>query len=143
MFTADGVHAPEHIHAITNGGNVTEKVNSRLLAGHWKKARSGSGLGEDSDGSHVKIVGGMGNGFANGLGDRKSVVLAAAARRREVSHIAFGFEDDFGHHGHRLAWILSAGSFGGEHDRIAAVEDGGGHIAGLGPRGTVVLDRRF
>ncbi len=73
----------------------------------------------------------------------KSAALATAADLAEILHIGFGFDHDARHDGDRLAGILSAGGFGGEHDGVGAVEDGVGHIAGLGAGGTRIFDHRF
>ena len=84
----------------------------------------------------------MGDGFTNSFRDGEAVTVAAAALR-ELSHIALGFDHDARHHSHCLAGIVAARGFRRKHDRIASVEDGIGHVAGLGPRGTRVFDHRL
>ena len=70
-------------------------------------------------------------------------MVAAAAELDEVRHVALGLDHDARHHRDRLAGIVSAGGFGGEHDRVGAVENGVGHVAGLGARGTRIFDHRL
>ena len=57
--------------------------------------------------------------------------------------LRFGFDHDARHDGNRFARILSAGGFAGEHDGVGAVEDGVGHVTGLGARGARVFDHRL
>ena len=102
-----------------------------------------AGFSEDCDGAHGQVFGGVSDRFADGFGDGESAVFAAAAKLDEVAHVAFSFDHDARHDGDRFARILSAGGFGGEHDGVGAVENGVGHVAGLGARGARVFDHRF
>ena len=50
---------------------------------------------------------------------------------------------DAGHHLDGFDRILAGRAFGGEHDGVAAVVDGIGHVAGFGARGARILDHGF
>ena len=54
--------------------------------------------------------------------------------------MVFGFDHNPAHHGHRLARILPAGSFGRKHHGIRAIEDRVRHIARFRPRGAGIFD---
>src|SRR5579872_2902337 len=143
LAATHGMDSPVKIHALHYGLHVREGVDGGFRTVLRNHAGGVAGLGEDGDCAHGQIFGGVGDRLADGFGDGEAVVLAAAAELDEVSHIAFGFDDDARHDRDRFARILAAGSFGGEHDGVAAVEDGVGYIAGLGARGARVLDHRF
>src|SRR6184192_1210217 len=70
-------------------------------------------------------------------------MVAAAALHGGFPDVALRFFDDARHDGHRLARILAAGSFGGKHDGVSAVEDGISHVAGFGASGPGILDHGF
>ena len=95
------------------------------------------------DRSHGQVFGGVCDGFADGLGHGETAALAAAAGLAQSPALRFGFDYDAGHHGDRFARIFAARSFSRKHDRIGAIENGIGNVAGFGARGPRVLDHGF
>ena len=134
------MRAPVKIGALGHGCVVSEGIDGDLRPVFGNHAGGVAGLGEDRDRAHGQVFGGVSDGFANGFGDRKTVPITAAPGQRELSHVALGLDNDARHHGYRLAGIAAAGGFRREHDRIGAIEDGIGHVAGLGTCGARVLD---
>ena len=70
-------------------------------------------------------------------------MLAAAAGVGKGSHVALGLDHDARHHGYGLARVAATSGFRRKHDRVGAIEDGVGHVAGFGARGTRILDHRL
>src|SRR5271165_1544948 len=143
LAAADGMDSPVEIEAVHYRDYVGEGVDGNFGAVFGDHAGGVAGFGEDGDGAHGEIVGGVGDGFADGFGNGESAVLAAAAGLAEFGEIIFCFDDDAGHDGDSFVGIASAGSFGGEHYGVGAVEDGVGHVAGFGARGARVFDHGF
>ena len=69
--------------------------------------------------------------------DRRRAGRCSGSRGSE--RMSFGLGHNAGHHLDRFAGELADRALAGKHDRVGAVEDGVGHVAGLGPRGTRVL----
>ena len=134
------MHSPIKIGALRHRDNVGEGVDPRPRAVLGDHACGVAGFGEDCDRAHGQVFGGVRDRFADGFGDGEAVALTTAARLRKLVQVALGFDDDSRHDGHGFAGIESAGGFGGEHNRIGAVENGVGHIAGFGARGARILD---
>ena len=71
-------------------------------------------------------------------------MLNCAGRGRSSLEIAgFGLADDAVHHLHGFDRVSSRSGFGGEHQRVAAVEDGVGDVGGLGAGGARILRHGF
>src|SRR5579864_5213908 len=118
LAAAHGVDAPVEIHAVDDRLDVGEGVDRGGRAVLRDHAGGVAGFGEDGDGAHGEIFGGVRDGLADGFGDRESSALAAAATRTEVGDIAFSFNHDARHDLNRLARIVSAGRLSGEHDSV-------------------------
>src|SRR5580658_319338 len=143
LAAAHGMHSPVEIHAADYWFRMSEGVERDFGAVFGNHAGGVARLGEDGNCAHGQVFGGVRDGFADGFGDGESAVLAAAAVLDEVSHVAFGFDDDARHDGDGFAGILAASGFSGEHDGVGAVEDGVGYVAGFGARGARVFDHRL
>ena len=74
-----GVRAPVKVGALGHGRVVSEGVDGGLRPVFGNHAGGVAGLGENGDGAHGQIFGGVGDGFANRFGDGKAVTVAAAA----------------------------------------------------------------
>src|SRR5437879_3591994 len=143
LAAAHGMDTPVEVHAVDDRfdmGKGVDRGGRTVLRNH---AGGVAGFSEDGNGAHGEILGRVGDGLANGFGDGESAALAAAAARTEVGDVAFGFDYDARHDLNRLARILAAGGFSGEHDRVGAIKDGVGDVAGFGARGTRVFDHRL
>ena len=78
--------------------------------------------------------------FVDGQG---RVRHAPAARGVGLANGVFGGLDDAVHHLHRLDGIAPGGRLGGQHHRVRAIQDGVGHVGGLGPGGARIAHHRF
>ena len=78
LGAADGRGAPEQVEAVDGDFDRAEREDGRGGVVLRELARGGAGLGEERDAAQVKIVGGVGRGFADGFGDGE--VAAALAR---------------------------------------------------------------
>ena len=81
-----------------------------------------------------------GDGFFGVHADRAASFGARALRR---ALMRFNLVDDATHRFDGETRIRASRGFGGEHDAIRAVENGVGHVAGLSPRRTRILDHRL
>src|SRR4051812_1509675 len=143
LAAADGMDSPVEIHAVDDGLNVSESVNRGLGTVLGNHAGGVAAFREDGDRAHGQVFGSVGDGLADGFSDGESAALAAAAHLSHVRDIAFGLDDNAGHDFDGLTREFSAGSFARQHERVGAIEDGVGYVAGLGARGARVLDHGF
>ena len=77
LGAADGGGAPEQVEAIDGDLDGAEREDGRGGVVLGELAGGGSGLGEEGDAAQVEIVGGVGRGFADGLGDGEVAVALA------------------------------------------------------------------
>ena len=69
LGAADGSGSPEQVEAIDGDLDRAEGEDGRGGVVFGELAGGGSRLGEEGDAAQVEIVGGVGGGFADGLGD--------------------------------------------------------------------------
>ena len=72
------LHAPQQVQAIAHRQRPAEGIDFSQRAVLRDQNRSIPGLGEYSNRAHVKIFGGVRDGFANRLRNRKAALLAAS-----------------------------------------------------------------
>ena len=72
-----------------------------------------------------------------------AMLNCAGLRAKDVRIVGFRFANDAVHHLHGFQRIRARRGFGGEHQRVAAVEDGVGHVGSFGARGTRILRHGF
>ena len=104
------------------------------------EARGEAGFSEYHDDAHMKFLSGVANGFSDSFVD---VQLGGARWARLIGHAGFGFANNAVHHGHRLDRVAADGRFAGEHQRVAAIENGVGHVGSFGAGGPRALRHRI
>ena len=135
-------NSPVKSHSIQDGrvGGEAQNIGRRPVLGD--QASGGTGLCKGHDGTGFDgsgdMVGGIADGFRKGkwLGFRKSVDVTSALD-------LFNLVNDLGHHGNRLNRVLAACRLSRQHDGVGSIQYGVGHVRGLGPCRSRVVDHRF
>ena len=100
----------------------------------------GARIGEGDDGFGVGLFGHLAGIVADRFGQERGGELHGRMLLDIVKAVSFGPADDAVHVGHHPHGVFAYGGLAAEHEAVAAVEHGVGHIGSLGARGAEVLD---